>query len=69
MPCRPCTRLIVISVLLLFVGVAQADFESEVIELVNIERETRIPAPAQLQPGTDRRGQTALTGHGRSKLL
>ncbi|MGA9260642.1 MAG: CAP domain-containing protein [Desulfobacterales bacterium] len=41
MPCKPCTRLIVISVLLLFVGVAQADFESEVIELVNIERETR----------------------------
>jgi hypothetical protein len=39
MPCRPCTRLIVISVLLLFVGVAQADFESEVIELVNMERE------------------------------
>jgi hypothetical protein len=26
---------------LLFVGVAQADFESEVIELVNVERETR----------------------------
>jgi hypothetical protein len=41
MPCRPCTRLIVISVLLLIVGAAQADFESEVIELVNIERETR----------------------------
>ena len=39
MPCKPCTRLIVISVLLLFVGVAQADFESEVIELVNVERE------------------------------
>lgn len=41
MPCKPCTRLIVISFLLLFVGVAQADFESEVIELVNIEREAR----------------------------
>ncbi|MGA8241807.1 MAG: CAP domain-containing protein [Desulfobacterales bacterium] len=41
MPYKPCTRLFVISVLLLFVGVAQADFESEVIELVNIERETR----------------------------
>ena len=41
MLCKPCTRLIVISVLLLFVGVAQADFESEVIELVNVEREAR----------------------------
>ena len=41
MPCKPCTRLIVISILLLFVGVAQADFESEVIELVNVEREAR----------------------------
>jgi hypothetical protein len=39
MRCKPCTRLIVISSLLLFVGVAQADFESEVIELVNVERE------------------------------
>ncbi len=39
MPYKPCTRLIVISILLLFVGVAQADFESEVIELVNVERE------------------------------
>ncbi len=39
MPCKPCTRLIFISVLLFFVGVAQADFESEVIELVNVERE------------------------------
>jgi hypothetical protein len=41
MRCKPCTRLIVISALLLFVGVAQADFESDVIELVNIEREAR----------------------------
>jgi hypothetical protein len=41
MLCKPCTRLIVISVLFLFVGMAQADFESEVIELVNIEREAR----------------------------
>ena len=39
MPCKSFTRLIVISVLLLIVGVAQADFESEVIELVNVERE------------------------------
>lgn len=39
MPCKSCTRVIVVSVLLLSVGVAQADFESEVIELVNIERE------------------------------
>jgi hypothetical protein len=37
----PCSRYIVISILLLFVGVAQADFESEVIELVNVEREAR----------------------------
>jgi hypothetical protein len=36
---KPCTRLIVISILVLFVGVARADFESEVIELVNLERE------------------------------
>jgi hypothetical protein len=41
MHCTPCPRLIVISVLLLFVGVVQADFESEVIELVNVEREAR----------------------------
>ena len=41
MPYKPCTRLIVISILLLFVAVAQADFESEVIELVNVEREAR----------------------------
>jgi Cysteine-rich secretory protein family len=41
MRCRPCTRLIIISILVLFVGVAQADFESEVIELVNAEREAR----------------------------
>ena len=41
MPCKPCTRLVVISILLLFAGVAQADFESEVIELVNVEREAR----------------------------
>jgi hypothetical protein len=41
MPCKPCSRFIVISILLLLVGVAQADFESEVIELVNVERETR----------------------------
>ena len=39
MRCKPCTRLIVISALLLFVGVARADFESEVIDLVNAERE------------------------------
>lgn len=39
MRCTPCTRRIVISILLLFVGVARADFESEVIELVNAERE------------------------------
>ena len=39
MRCRPCTRLIVISILVLFVGVARADFESDVIELVNAERE------------------------------
>jgi len=41
MACKPCSRFIVISILLLLVGVAQADFESEVIELVNVERETR----------------------------
>jgi|GEM_PF-2772293 len=41
MRCKPCTRLIVISILLLFVGVARADFESEVIELVNVERQAR----------------------------
>ena len=41
MRCTPCTRRIVISILLLFVGVARADFESEVIELVNAEREAR----------------------------
>jgi uncharacterized protein YkwD len=34
-------RHIIISILLLFVGMAHADFESEVIELVNIEREAR----------------------------
>ena len=34
-------RFIVISILLLFVGMAHADFASEVIELVNIEREAR----------------------------
>jgi hypothetical protein len=39
MRCKPCTRLIVISVLLLLVAVARADFESEVIDLVNAERE------------------------------
>jgi hypothetical protein len=35
------TQFIVIGVLLLFVGMAHADFASEVIELVNIEREAR----------------------------
>jgi hypothetical protein len=39
MRCTPCTRFIVIGILVLFVAVAQADFESEVIELVNAERE------------------------------
>jgi hypothetical protein len=39
MRCKSFTRLIVISALLLFVGVARADFESEVIDLVNAERE------------------------------
>lgn len=34
-------RFIIISILLPFVGMAHADFESEVIELVNIEREAR----------------------------
>ncbi len=36
---KPCTRLIVIGILVLSVGVARADFESEVIELVNAERD------------------------------
>ena len=39
MRCKPCTRLIVISIVLLLVAVARADFESEVIDLVNAERE------------------------------